>query len=443
MENLLTARVFIALSLAFHIIFAMAGMTLPLLMVIAEGMWLKTKDPQYLAMAKKWGKLTGILFAIGAVTGTLISFELGLLWPRFMAFAGPIFGLPFAIEGFAFFMEAIFLGIYLYGWDKVGPRAHWIAGWMVFLGAAMSGIFITAANGWMNTPQGFDMVNGHAVNIDPIAAILNPAAFFEVPHMVLAAYQSIGFLFAGIYALLLLKRPASNFYRRAMIISLMVGGICALINPIVGDLSAKHIAKNQPMKLAAAEGHWETQKEAPLIIGGWPSMEEERTKFGIEIPYALSLMAFGDKDAEVKGLKEVPREDRPNVPLVHMAFQVMVGAGTFMAGVFALWLFLTWRKKTLPMQQWMLGLIALAAPMGIIATEAGWIVTEVGRQPWVVQGIMRTSEGVTPVSNLGVPLVLFLLIFVFLGVIVCKVCHKLITDPKYDDSNIGAANGVS
>src|SRR5205085_7969343 len=272
MDDLLAARSQMAMSLAFHIIFAVAGIAMPLMMVIAEWRWLRTRQEVYLELAKRWAKGTSILFAVGAVSGTVLSFELGLLWPQFMEWAGPIIGMPFSLEGFAFFTEAIFLGIYLYGWERVSPRAHLAAGTIVALSGAASGIFVVIANAWMNAPAGFRLVAGRAVNVDPVAAMASSAALPQALHMTLAAYAATGFAVAGIHAFFLLKDPANAFHRRALEIALIVGGPAAVLQPISGDIAARHLARHQPVKLAAAEALFRTEPGAPLSLGGWPDV---------------------------------------------------------------------------------------------------------------------------------------------------------------------------
>jgi cytochrome d ubiquinol oxidase subunit I len=422
--DLLAARSQMALSLAFHILFAVVGIGMPLLMFIAEGMHLRTGDPVYLTLAKRWARGTAILFAVGAVSGTVLSFELGLLWPAFMAYAGPIFGMPFSLEGFAFFVEAIFLGIYLYGWDRISPRAHWLAGLLVALSGVLSGIFVVIANAWMNGPVGFEIVDGQPVNIDPIAALRPPGALSQTLHMTLAAYAALGFAVAGIHAYMLRREPQNAFHRRALAIALAVGGVAAILQPLSGDLSARYVARYQPMKLAAMEGQFETERGAPLRIGGWPDEEAEVTRWALEIPRALSLLAAHDPDAVVLGLKEVPRADRPPVAIVHIAFQIMVGCGLIMAGVSALAAVLALRQKSLPDARWFLTLVLAASPLGFVAIEAGWTVTEVGRQPWIIYGLMRTADAVTPMPGLIVPFVTFTLLYLFLAFVVVHLLRR-------------------
>jgi cytochrome bd ubiquinol oxidase subunit I len=426
MSDLLAARSQMAMSLAFHIIFAVVGIGMPVLMVIAERRWQKTGDGIYLELAKRWSKGTAILFAVGAVSGTVLSFELLLLWPKFMEFAGGIIGMPFSLEGFAFFTEAIFLGVYLYGWDRISPRAHIWSGIAVAVSGAASGIFVVTANSWMNSPAGFDIVGGQVLNVDPIAAMLNPAAFQQTLHMTLAAFAATGFAVAGIHAFLLLFDPVNAFHRRALTVALLLGAPAAVLQPISGDISARQVAKAQPVKLAAMEAHFETMAAAPLAIGGWPDVDAGEVRYAIKIPYGLSLLAFHDPNAVVKGLKDFPREDWPSVPIVHLAFQIMVALGTYMA-VLSLWIGWTaLRRQDVAANRWLLQAIALAAPMGFIAIEAGWTVTEVGRQPWIIHGILRTADAVTPMPGLVVPFLLFTILYCFLGLIVAWLLYRQI-----------------
>ena len=423
--DLLAARLQMALSLGFHIIFAVIGMAMPVMMVVSEALWLRTKNPAYLQLTKRWAKGTAIFFAVGAVSGTVLSFELGLLWPAFMEWAGPIIGMPFSLEGFAFFLEAIFLGVYLYGWDRVSPRAHLFAGVVVAVSGALSGIFVVTANAWMNTPVGFDLVDGRAVNVDPFAAMMNPAAFAQVVHMLLAAYMSVGFAVAGIHARWLLVDPAHPFHRAALSVALAVAILPALLQPISGDLAAKVVAKFQPAKLAAMEGQFETEASAPLRIGGWPDMEKRETRYAIEIPGGLSFLAFGDFSATVTGLNDIPRENWPPVPWVHISFQVMVliGGALALLSIWAVWL--AWRRRIFFTRPFLRALV-LATPLGFIAIEAGWMVTEMGRQPWIIQGVMRVKDAVTPMPGLVVSLVAVVLIYTLLTIVVVALMRRLV-----------------
>ena len=434
MSDLLAARAQMAVSLGFHILFAVIGIGMPLLMVLAERQWLRTNDEVCLDLAKRWAKGTAILFAVGAVSGTVLSFELGLLWPHFMELAGPVIGMPFSLEGFAFFTEAIFLGVYLYGWDRISPKAHLAAGVLVAVSGVLSGIFVVIANAWMNAPTGLTLVDGQATGIDPIAAMLNPAALEQTLHMTIAAYVATGFGVAGIHAALLLVDPHNGFHRRALQIALLVGAPAALVMPISGDLSARHLAEHQPAKLAAAEALFETRRAAPLLLGGWPDMETGEVRYAIEIPAGLSLLAFHDPQAEVQGLDAVPRADWPPVPIVHLAFQLMVGIGSFLALLSAWVMWRAWRRRDPGQSRALLRALVFAAPLGFLAIEAGWTVTEVGRQPWIIRGMLRTAEAVTPMPGLVVPFTLFtLLYFVLFGIVVWMLYSQIIRSPKANE----------
>jgi len=428
MSNLLAARSQMAISLAFHIIFAEVGIAMPLMMTLAEWRWLRTGDGVYLELAKRWAKGTAILFAVGAVSGTVLSFELGLLWPTFMRYAGAVIGMPFSLEGFAFFTEAIFLGVYLYGWEKISRRAHLTAGALVAISGAASGVFVVIANAWMNAPRGFRIANGQPVDVDPIAAMANPAALSQTIHMTIAAYAATCLAVAGIHALVLRRSRAialsddlRRFHVAALAVTLMIGIPAAILQPISGDLSARFVARWQPVKLAAMEGQFATEAGAPLRVGGWPDVDKEETRFAVEIPRALSLLAFHDLNATVRGLRAFPRDEWPSVPVVHLGFQVMVGLGTCMAIVATWAAFLAIRRRAFRFEssdRSLLLALGIVAPFGFLATEAGWFVTEVGRQPWIIFGVLRTLDTVTPMPGLQVTLVLVTLLYCALGGVV-------------------------
>jgi cytochrome d ubiquinol oxidase subunit I len=425
--DLLWARWLMGTSLAFHIVFAAIGVAMPLFMVIAEWRWRRSGSDVHLELAKRWAKGTAILFAIGAVSGTVISFELGLLWPRFMEFAGPIIGMPFSLEGFAFFTEAIFLGIYLYGWDRVSPRLHLASGVIVAASGALSAFFVTLANAWMNHPAGFATVNGAVADIDPVAAMFPPGWAHEVVHVLLSCYIATGFAVAGIHAWALRRDPGNAFHRGALGIALGVGGVAALLQPVSGDFSARQLAQTQPVKLAALEGHFRTESRAPLRIGGLPDVEAAETPWAIEIPAGLSLLAFHDPDAEVKGLLDFPRDRWPPVVPVHLAFQAMVGMGTALAAVALAFFWFAWRGRgTVPIGRRFLTIVVLVAPLGFLALEAGWMVTELGRQPFTAWGVQRTSEAVTPVPGLALPFWIFTAVYLFLGAMVIVLLRRQI-----------------
>jgi cytochrome bd ubiquinol oxidase subunit I len=426
-SNLLAARTQMALSLGFHIVFAEIGIAMPLLMVLAEWRWRRTGDDTYRQLAQRWAKGAAILFAVGAVSGTVLSFELGLLWPRFMQFAGPIVGLPFSLEGFAFFTEAIFLGVYLYGWTKISPRAHLVAGLIVAASGAASAVFVIMVNAWMNSPTGFTMSGGQIVRIDPIAGALNPSTLQQAVHMLLAAYAATGLAVAGIHAAMLLKRADAPFHRAALTLALIVGAPAAILQPLSGDSSARSVAVWQPVKLAALEGQFDTERGAPLRIGGWPDVSAGKTHYAIEIPYALSLLAFHDPNAEVRGLQAFDRDVWPPVLPVHFGFQIMVGLGTIMALV-SIWALVTLIRKHAITSRALLRALAIVTPFGYIATEAGWTVTEVGRQPWTVQGVLRTADAVTPMPGLVVPMLVFALVYLGLSAIVIVLVRAMVRE---------------
>ena len=431
MTDLLAARSLMAMSLGFHIIFAVVGIGLPLLMVIAEWRWLRTGNEVYLTLTKRWAKGTAVLFAVGAISGTVLSFQLGLLWPGFMAWAGPIIGLAFSLEGFAFFAEAIFLGLYLYGWERLSPAAHLGAGIVVAVSGAVSAVFVVLANGWMNTPRGFRVVDALPTDIDPVAAMLNPSGMFQVPHMILAAYAATGFVVAGIHAFQLLRDPDNQFHQRAFVIACVVGGISALFQPISGDILAKVVAEHQPAKLAAFEGQFSTESGAPFRLGGIPDLEHGRLRYAIEIPYALSLMLYLDPHATVAGLDAVPREEWPPVGVTRAAFQIMLLAGVWMAAVTLWGGWLWWRRGSIVRSRRFLQTMVVTAPLGFLAIEAGWTATEVGRQPWIIAGVMRTAEAVTPMPGLIVPLLFFGALYLFLAVVVVWVLfHQIGASPR-------------
>ncbi|HEY5039906.1 MAG TPA: cytochrome ubiquinol oxidase subunit I [bacterium] len=418
MSDLFAARTQMAVSLGFHIIFAAIGMAMPFLMAISHWRWLKTKDPVYLKLTKAWSQGVAVFFAVGAVSGTALSFELGLLWPKFMELAGPIIGMPFSWEGIAFFIEAIFIGVFLYGWNRIPSWTHWFSGLVVGISGVVSAFFVICANGWMNSPTGFDWVGGKALNIDPWAAMFNRAAFPQGLHMALAAFTATGFAVAGIHAIGLLRRPSDGFHRRAFQIALLFGSVFALLIPLQGDRLAKRLESLQPAKLAAMEGLFKTSRSAPVILGGLPSEADHTVRYGIEIPGLLSFLTNGDFNSEVKGLDTVARENWPPVAVTHLSFDLMVGIGTLLALVGVFSLFASWKKPKWLARPLFLKLIVFCLPLGFLAIEAGWTVTEVGRQPWIIYGFMKTQEAVTSTPGLFYTMVLFIVLYLFLSFMV-------------------------
>lgn len=394
-QQLLPARLQMAFTLGFHIILACYGVGLPVLMLIAEWRFLKTHDAIWQALAHRWSKSFAVLFAVGAVSGTVLSFELGLLWPELMGRWGAVIGLPFTMEGFAFFLEAIFAGIYLYGWDRLPPRIHWLTGWPIAISGFLSAFFVVTANAWMNCPAGFELSEGQPVNIRPLEAMFNAASGAQITHMIVAAYLVTGFCVSAFYARQLLRTPDDEYCRRALTLGLLLALGFVPIQMLVGDWSAKVVAKTQPVKLAAMEGQFQTERGAPLRIGGIPDAVMRQTRYSIEIPKALSFLSYFDFNAEVKGLDDFPRENTPPVLVVHVAFQIMVGIGSLMLGLAVVCLVTWYRTGHWPKSRLFLWSVVAMGPLSIVAMEAGWVVTEVGRQPWIVYGYMRTSEAVT------------------------------------------------
>lgn len=434
MDDFLAARSQMALSLGFHIIFSCIGMVMPFFMAVSHFYWLKTGNILYKNITRAWSKGVAIFFATGAVSGTVLSFELGLLWPRFMEHAGPIFGMPFSLEGTAFFIEAIALGFYLYGWDKFNKWFHWTTGVVVGVSGLLSGILVVAANAWMNSPTGFDYVEGKYLNIDPIKAMFNEAWFSQALHMCLAAFVATGFAVAGVHAYMILRKKNVRFHAGAFKIAALFACIAALLQPLSGDISAKNVARLQPPKLAAMEAVYHTEKSAPLVIGGIPDEKSKSLNYAIRIPGMLSWLAYGDTQAVVKGLDQVPQAEQPPVAITHYAFQIMVALGMFMVLIALLYFVVILKKKSWLKKRWLLKLFVIATPLGFLAVEAGWTVTEVGRQPWIIYGIMKTADAVTPMPGIIYTFYIFTAVYFSLSLIVIFMLHRQIkmVDKLYD-----------
>lgn len=426
MDDFLAARSQMALSLGFHIIFSCIGMVMPFFMAVSHYKWLRTNQEVYKNLTKAWSKGVAIFFATGAVSGTMLSFELGLLWPRFMEHAGPIFGMPFSLEGTAFFIEAIALGFFLYGWNKLNKWFHWFTGVVVGVSGLASGILVVAANAWMNSPAGFDFVNGTYLNIDPIRAMFNKAWFSQALHMCLAAFTATGFAVAGVHALMILRNKNRDFHFKAFKIAAIFACIGAILQPLSGDISAKDVAERQPAKLAAMEALYKTEKPAPLLIGGIVNEKDKTVKGAIKIPGALSFLAHGDFHAEVKGLDQIPENEHPPVAITHYAFQIMVGIGTLLALISVIFFINIIRKRSVIDKRWVLKLFVASIPLGYIALEAGWVVTEVGRQPWIIYGIMRTKDAVTPMPGIAYSFYIFSAIYISLSIVVTFLLYRQI-----------------
>jgi cytochrome d ubiquinol oxidase subunit I len=411
-EYLLEARQMQALSLGVHIPLVCFGISFPALVLFVEWLHNRTGNPAYKALAKRWSKVMLILFAVGVVTGTILSFELGLLWPRFMEQWGEVFGFAFAIEGLFFFLEAIFVAIYVYGWDRLSPRAHFLSGIPIAAAGVGGSSSVIAVNGWMNNPQGFDLApNGEVTDVRPFEALFNSHLWHEAVHMYLAGFIVASALVAAVYAAAWLRGRRDAYHRAGLIVPLAVLCLAAPAQIVVGDWAARTVAEEQPTKLAAMEALQETTEGADLTVGGW--YVDGEIYGGVSIPYLLSLLAFHDPDATVEGLNEVRADDRPPVAWVRNSFQLMVGIGTLLAllGLWFLWF--RWRHGGLPRTPWFYRLVMLAGPASLVALISGWFVTEIGRQPWIVYELMRVEEAVTGAE--GIPVGYATLVIVYLG----------------------------
>jgi cytochrome d ubiquinol oxidase subunit I len=358
------------------------------------------------------------LFAVGVVTGTILSFELGLLWPSFMATFGDVFGLGFTLEAFSFFVEAIFIAIYVYGWDRLSARAHFLAGIPVVVAGLTGSLMVISVNAWMNNPNGFTLEDGRVTDVRPLAALFgNDYLWHELVHMYVAAYIVAGFLTAGVYAWGWLRGRRGRYERVALVVPLTVAALASPVQIVVGDWAAREVAREQPAKLAAFEGLNETEEGAPVHLLGWYDREEVR--YGIELPRLLSLLAFHDPNARVEGLAEVPADERPPVNAVRISFQTMVGIGFALAAVSLVYLFVLVRRRRLPRSSWFYRAVVAAGPLSVVALIAGWVTTEVGRQPWVVYGHMRTEEAITGAG--GIPIGYVSLVLVYAGLIAAVV----------------------
>jgi cytochrome bd ubiquinol oxidase subunit I len=417
-EYLLQARQMQAMSFAVHIPLVCFGVAFPAMVVFLEGLWLRTGDPLYRSLAKRWSKAMLILFAIGVVTGTILSFEMGLLWPEFMAAFGAVFGLGFAIEGFSFFMEAIFIAIYVYGWDRLSRRTHFIAGIPVILAGITGSLMVISVNGWMNHPVGFSMANGEVTDVRPLAALFNPNLWHELVHMYLAGFLVAGFLVAAVYASAWLRGRRDRRHFVGLVVALSFAALVAPAQLLVGDWAARTVADRQPVKLAAMEGLHKTTKGAPFEIVD-----------GVRIPKALSLLAFHSPNASVKGLDTVPARDRPPTTIVKVAFRTMVAIGTALAllGVWFVWVW--WRRRRLPDTPWFHRAVVAAGPLALVALIAGWVTTEVGRQPWIVYEVMRTEQAVTGAGGIPVGFAALSIVYLTLGAIAYVMLRRLARTP--------------
>jgi cytochrome d ubiquinol oxidase subunit I len=427
-EYLLEARQMQALSFAVHIPLACFGMAFPAFVVFMEALWLRTGDPVYRTVARRWSKVMLALFAVGVVTGTILSFELGLLWPAFMASFGDVFGLGFTLEAVSFFVEAIFIAIYVYGWDRLSPRAHLLSGIPVVVAGFTGSLMVISVNAWMNRPSGFTLEGGRVTDVRPLEALFgNDYLWHEYVHMQVAAYIVAGFLTAGVYAWGWLRGRRGRYERVALVVPLTVAALASPVQIIVGDWAARDVAREQPAKLAAFEGLYETREGAPVHLLGWYDGEEVR--YGVELPRLLSLLAFHDANARVEGLEAVPPDERPPVNVVRVAFQTMVGIGLALAAVSLVYLVVWLRRRRLPRSPWFYRAVVAAGPLSVVALVAGWVTTEVGRQPWVVYGHMRTEEAITGADGIPVGYASLVLVYAGLVVAVAWILRRLARAP--------------
>lgn len=413
-DALFYSRVLTELTLSFHIIYATIGVGVPLMIMIAQWVGIKKNDEHYILLARRWTRGFVITVAVGVVTGTAIGLQLSLLWPNFMELAGNVIALPLFMETFAFFFEAIFLGIYLYTWDRFeNQRKHLLLLIPVAIGASFSAVFITMVNAFMNAPQGFEIMNGELVNINPLVAMFNPAMPTKVAHVVVTAYMTAAFILASIAAFRLLRGSNHIYHKKALFLTMKLGLIFSIATAVIGDFSGKYLAEYQPEKLAAAEWHFETEENAPLILYG--VLDDGEVKYAFKIPSALSILAHGFPSSEVVGLDQFANDEIP--PLyIHYMFDIMVTIGMWMVILSLVFWLGTRRGWTFIQTKWYRWLIVLGGPLSVIAIEAGWWLAEVGRQPWVLRGVMRTAEAATSSNQVDKMLILFAGLYLILGI---------------------------
>ncbi len=438
-DELMAARYQMALSLGFHIILSCFGVAFPAMIYVLHRRGIRNDDTEALALAKKWGKASAVLFAVGAVSGTILSFEMGLLWPGLMSRYGDVIGLPFAMEGIAFFLEAVFLGIYLYGWGRLEPEVH-LRTLIPIMAAGVFGTFcILAVNAWMNAPTGFTLLpDGTVTDVDPIAAMFNDALWPQFLHMWVAAFVVTGFLVAGVYAVGMLRGRRDRSHRMGFTVPFVFAAVAALFQPVIGHVAGLRLDTDQPSKLAAMELATETEDRAPVILGGWYVDGEVRG--GLEIPAIASLLAGNSFDTVITGLDDIPADERPPVNIVHWAFQTMIAAGTAMIGIGAWFVWRRRRDDTVDgsgvfESVWFLRAAVAAGGLAVLALEAGWVTTEVGRQPWIVYGVMRTQDAVTSNSGVWISLTVMVLIYASMAAVAARVLRGMARRWRDDPSS--------
>jgi cytochrome d ubiquinol oxidase subunit I len=423
-SHLLVAREQMAFTLGFHIILASLGVAFPAITLIANYRGWRKGDDDAMELARRWSKVMAVTFAVGAVTGTVLSFEFGLLWPGFVSRFGDVFGVPFAIEGIFFFVEAIFIAIYLYGWKRLSTKAHFWTGVPIVIAGLGGALSVVSANSWMNQPTGFTLSHGKVTSVDPLSAIFNNAMPYEVPHMILAAYILTGFLVASVYAVGMLRGRRDRRHRVGFLIPFTVAAIATPIQFAVGDTAARAVAKDQPVKFAAMECVQQTHRDVTEYLGG--VCTSDGVKGGLGIPGFDSFLVGFSTNTKVTGLDSVPPSDRPPAnTLLHLAFDAMVGICTLLIGLGA-WLGVAWwRRRDLPKSRWFLRAAALAGAASIVALECGWIVTEVGRQPWIVYDILRTKDAVTTAGGVPVMFAAILVLYAVVGTVAVMVLRGM------------------
>jgi len=423
-EQLLAARYQMALSLGFHIVLASIGVALPAIIFLLHRRGLRHNDNDALLLARRWSKVSAVLFAVGAVSGTVLSLEMGLLWPGLMSTFGDVIGLPFAMEGIAFFTEAVFLGIYLYGWDRLPPKVHLYTLIPIMVSGLFGTFCIIAVNAWMNAPSGFTMLpDGTVTDIDPIAAIFNDALWGQFLHMWVAAYMVAGFLVASVYAVGMLRGRDDRRHRLGFIVPFTVASLFALVQPVVGHVTGSRLADQQPAKLAAMELNLETQSEAPLTIGG--VLIDDDVRFALEIPKLGSLLSTNSFDGVVPGLEDIPVDQRPPANIVHWSFHLMIGLGTLLILPGVTYVIMRRRGRDPLTNRAFLTAASATGIMAVIALQAGWVTTEVGRQPWIVHGVMTVEEAVTTNSGVWISLLGVVLLYTSMGLIATRVLRRM------------------
>ncbi|MCZ8514302.1 cytochrome ubiquinol oxidase subunit I [Paenibacillus filicis] len=423
-DPVLYSRMLTELTFAFHIIFATVGVGIPVMIAFAEWTGMKRNDPYYLLLARRWTRGYVITVAVGVVTGTAIGLQLSLLWPSFMRVAGQAISLPLFMETFAFFFEAIFLGIYLYTWDRFRrPVSHFLLLIPVMLGSSASAFFITTVNAFMNTPQGFTLKGGSITDIQPLVAMFNPATPTKVAHVLSSAYMTSAFVLATIAGAALIKKRDSLYHRKALKLTMIAALVFSITTALIGDLSGKFLAIYQPEKLAAAEWHFETARQVPLVLGGILT-QDHQIKFGLKIPFALSILAHDNPNSVVQGLNDTPVDERPPL-MVHYLFDSMVTIGIFLMVLSMLSVWMVRKLKSVQYPRWLLRLIALSGPLALLGTELGWFYAEVGRQPWILRGYMKTAHGATTSNQVDLMLLLFCILYVAIGFTLVKVLGRM------------------